>query len=84
MARDGLILTKSHGDWKSDSVHTYIEQSPDELLAPSTTLSADLAAQISGQDPDTLVSSPTCLPQSAPVFPPPADTVALDEVLISW
>jgi integrase len=84
MASDGLILTKSHGDWKSDSVHTYIEQSPDELLTPSTTLSADLAAQISGQDPATLVSSPTFLPPSAPVFPAPADTVALDEVLISW
>jgi hypothetical protein len=30
-AAEGLILTKIHGDWKSDSVHTYIEQSADAL-----------------------------------------------------
>jgi integrase len=84
MAAEGLILTKVHGDWKSDSVHTYIEQSADALLTPSSTLTAELAAQISCQQPAADVSMPTVLPTAAPLFPVHSETVAPDEVLVSW
>jgi integrase len=84
MAQDGLVLTKQHGDWKSDSVHTYIEHSDKDLLIPSAILSADLAAKFASQTPSTSVSVPTRLPIDAPIMPDPAGPVGADEVLISW
>ena len=86
MASDGVILTKRHGDWKSQSVHTYVEQTETELLVPSKRLSAKIAAKYTGDLPPTAVSIPTTLPTSAPVVPRPSASrvVGPDEVLISW
>jgi hypothetical protein len=75
MAQDGLVLTKQHGDWKSDSVHTCIEHSDIDLLIPLAILSADLAAKFASQTPSTLVSVPTMLPIDAPIMPDPAAPV---------
>ena len=84
MASDGVILTKRHGDWKSDSVHTYVEQTESELLKPSTILSAKIAATYTGDLPPSDVSVPTILPTTAPVIPKPPRAVGPDELLISW
>ena len=84
MAKKGVVLTKTHGDWRSDSVLTYVNKPSEALLAPPAVLTAALAAEITGGLPPTAVTAPVALPETAPVFPDPARPVADDEALVSW
>jgi len=83
-ASDGIILTKQHGDWRSDSVHTYVDPGSDTSLKPSTILSAKLSAQLTSPLPISGVSVPTSLPASSEPIPIPVQEVGPDEVLVSW